>query len=79
MRVLAFRSIGRNHAAVKQIEDAFSSAGNAIRDKLTFGNDAAKNAANRVDDIVAPRGRDGFADTIKPIALGRTGASTRMK
>ncbi|SFR29266.1 hypothetical protein SAMN04488564_11864 [Lentzea waywayandensis] len=73
------RAIGKNHASVKQIEDGFASANNAIRDKLTFGNDAAKNAANRVDDIMAPRGRDGFADTVKPIALGRTGASEAFK
>ena len=73
------RSIGKNHAAVKQIEDGFASANNAIRDKLTFGNDAAENAANRVDDIMAPRGRDGFADTVKPVALGRTGASEAFK
>ncbi|MFD5827349.1 hypothetical protein [Lentzea sp. NPDC060358] len=73
------RAIGRNHSSVRQIEDGFAGANNAIRDKLTFGNDAMKNAANRVDDVMAPRGRDGFADTVKPVALGRTGASEAFK
>jgi hypothetical protein len=54
-------------------------ANNAIRDKITFGNTRLNDAAAKVDDIMAPRGRDGFADTLKPVSLGRTGGSEAFK
>lgn len=73
------RAIGSRRGAVNQIEDGFRGANNAIRDRITLGNDHLQNAANRVDDVMAPRGRDGFADTIKPIALGRTGLAEGFK
>ena len=73
------RAIGRNRGSVNQIEDGFRGANNAVRERITFGSDRLQDAANRVDDIMAPRGRDGFADTVKPIALGRTGASEAFK
>lgn len=50
-----------------------------MRDRITFGSDTLDNAARRVDDFLAPRGRDGFADTIKPVPLGRTGVAEGVK
>lgn len=75
----AGRAIGRNGAAFRQIEDAISGANNGIRNGVTFGNQTVRNAANRVDDLLAPRGRDGFADTLRPAQLGRTGAAEGFK
>jgi hypothetical protein len=73
------RNIGRHRGALNQVEDGVTRANNAIRDRITFGNTTLRDAANNVDNIMAPRGRDGFADTIKPISLGRTGAAEGFK
>jgi hypothetical protein len=73
------RAIGANRGAVNQIEGGFASANNAIRERLTFGNTHLQNLADRADTIMAPRGRDGFADTVKPTSLGRTGAAEAFK
>lgn len=73
------RAIGSNRGAVNQIDDAFRGANDSVRDALTFGSTRLQDAAGRVDDFMAPRGRDGFADTIRPGQLGRTGASEAFK
>ncbi|GAA1264760.1 hypothetical protein [Saccharothrix xinjiangensis] len=73
------QAIGKNHAAVKKIEEPLSRINNAIRDKVTLGEDMLKNAASRTDDIMAPRGRDGFADTINTASLGRAAGSELFK
>jgi hypothetical protein len=36
-------------------------------------------AAARVDNFMAQRGRDGFADTIKPWSMARTGGAEAFK
>ncbi|GAB3435052.1 hypothetical protein [Actinophytocola sediminis] len=73
------RAIGRHRGALNQVEGGADRVNNAIRDRITLGNDRLGDAAARVDDVMAPRGRDGFADTLKPISLGRTGAAEAFK
>ncbi|MBM7770977.1 uncharacterized protein YukE [Actinokineospora baliensis] len=73
------QGIGKHYSSVKQIEDGIAKANGAIRDKLVFGNSTAKDVANKVDDFMAPRGRDGFADVLKLPSLGRTAGSEFVK
>ncbi|MCT2581547.1 hypothetical protein [Actinophytocola gossypii] len=73
------RAIGSNRGAVNQIDGAVRSANDSIRNAVTFGSSRLQDAAARVDDFMAPRGRDGFADTVRPVQLGRTGASEAFK
>jgi hypothetical protein len=73
------RAIGRNRAAYQQVEDAIGGANSAVRGGVTFGNSTVREAAERVDDFLSPRGRDGFADTIQWAQLGRTGAAEGVK
>ncbi|OLF16293.1 hypothetical protein [Actinophytocola xanthii] len=75
----AGQAIGANRPALNQIENGIASANNAIRGRLTFGNSNLENLAQQADNIMAPRGRDGFADTVKPASLGRTGAAEAFK
>jgi uncharacterized protein YukE len=73
------RAIGRNRGAVQQIEGTVDGWNNSLRNGVTLNNSTVTNAAQRVDDLMAPRGRDGFADTIKPWSLARTGGAEAFK
>jgi uncharacterized protein YukE len=73
------RAIGRNHGAVQQIEGTVDGWNSALRNGVTFGNPTVTSAAERADDLLSPRGRDGFADTIKPWSLARTGGAEAVK
>ncbi|OLF14020.1 hypothetical protein BLA60_02250 [Actinophytocola xinjiangensis] len=73
------RAIGKHRDSLRQVEGGVDRANSAIRDRITFGNDQLSRGAERVDDVMSPRGRDGFADTIKPISLARTGGAEAFK
>lgn len=73
------RAVGRNHGAVQQIEGAVDGLNSTIRNGVTFGNRTVINAADRADDLLSPRGRDGFADTIKPWSAIRAGGTEAFK
>lgn len=75
----AGKAASKNYNSIKQVEGGIDRANNAIRDRITFGNDSLRDAAARADDVMAPRGRDGFTDTIKPISLARTGGAEAFK